>query len=892
MASPAPDRKAPSRDQDGSKDVSTALHVLAVAAACAAVAHRAYASYWGALTLVLNENQILQAFFASSALGLASYVGLSVWWMVTGWIRSRTHTSVSIKNDDPVYDKVIDYIGKQSLAETGALTARTFKKEKTWKEWRKEFTQGDRAPPAVEYRPASNNEMHVILYRGKKILMHRKQGETITTGWERKPMMLETLTLSSWGMDNHLIKQLIDDAVGASFQQQSDEVNIFTQCRGWPGGFEKAMSKKPRSIESVILDQNLANELLEDARDFLRSSEWYASVGIPYRRGYLLHGPPGCGKTSFCQALAGELKLDLCMLTLADKNLDDTALAENLREAPANSIVLLEDVDAVFVERSVQSDSKSSGVTFSGLLNAIDGVASQEGRLFFMTTNHKEKLDPALIRPGRCDVKVELKRASRSMAQRLFRNFFPGEPADLAAEFAGALPEDELTMAQLQGHLLEYKTAPSLAIQNVPRLLRASKPVDVDQMPVHEHLFRVGLEQWAPTFEQRGFRLKADLKDLSIEAVKKWSPMLRYNDNACGRMNRLLTGEAHLLADYQLADMATAKDLFTTTFADFTTMGGTGGDDRGAGAARFSDQDMEDALELGRLGDQLCRVVQRGGKAAVSIWQLRRHLHAHRHDAAEAVQTASVLLKDAQGTYTDTVDSISTAEWLSRCCLGHLAPAFAKAGYSAATSLYGLGKDDLAGTMKITDAHTQNVLLALLEFRDQRADLLAGFSCVDQVQIRGMFLRRFPAAPPSAVGLFTAALSDELGHGRVSFMQLSAHLAQEGLDAETCAAGARAQAQQLGNTAAPAPELDDTPCWAAAWMAEQGMAEHAGCLLEQGFRTKADLLEEPMLGAQELRELGVAKMRDQRRLANAIAALKPKEAPSGAILRDNSVDGA
>jgi chaperone BCS1 len=95
-------------------------------------------------------------------------------------------------------------------------------------------------------------------------------------------------------------------------------------------------------------------------------------------------------------------------------------LATNLREAPMNAIILLEDVDAVFSERS--AGKSAGGVSFSGLLNALDGVASQEGRLFFMSTNHIEKLDPALIRPGRCDVKVELNRASKKqMKVRLAR---------------------------------------------------------------------------------------------------------------------------------------------------------------------------------------------------------------------------------------------------------------------------------------------------------------------------------------------------------------------------------------------------------------------------------------------------------------------------------------
>lgn len=114
--------------------------------------------------------------------------------------------------------------------------------------------------------------------------------------------------------------------------------------------------------------------------------------------------------------LASDLKLDICILNLAHKELTDNSLASYLRDSPENSIILLEDVDAVFTNRSDPSSTanlsthgKSEGVSFSGLLNALDGVAAQEGRIFFMTTNHIEKLDPALIRPGRCDIKVTVK---------------------------------------------------------------------------------------------------------------------------------------------------------------------------------------------------------------------------------------------------------------------------------------------------------------------------------------------------------------------------------------------------------------------------------------------------------------------------------------------------
>lgn len=174
------------------------------------------------------------------------------------------------------------------------------------------------------------------------------------------------------------------------------------------------------------------------------------SKGVPYRRGYLLYGPPGTGKTSFTQAIAGLMNFNICYLNLSGDRLDDDSLNRALNEAPAHSIILLEDIDGIFVEReAVNSGSQGRRVTFSGLLNALDGVRSQEGRILFMTTNHREKLDPALLRPGRCDVQVELKNASFKQIKGMFQRFFPEAAEQDAIEFAKQLPEWKLSMAKL-----------------------------------------------------------------------------------------------------------------------------------------------------------------------------------------------------------------------------------------------------------------------------------------------------------------------------------------------------------------------------------------------------------------------------------------------------------
>lgn len=192
----------------------------------------------------------------------------------------------------------------------------------------------------------------------------------------------------------------------------------------WGLGWLACQTKKPRPVESVVLDKNLTDQIVEDITTFQKSAAWYKTKGVPYRRGYLLYGPPGTGKTSFTQAVAGALKLDICYLNLSGDRLCDDGLNRALNDAPPQSIILLEDVDGIFIKREYVDGAgrrrNRRRVTFSGLLNALDGIRSQEGRILFMTTNHREKLDPALLRPGRCDMQVELNNASHHQMELLY----------------------------------------------------------------------------------------------------------------------------------------------------------------------------------------------------------------------------------------------------------------------------------------------------------------------------------------------------------------------------------------------------------------------------------------------------------------------------------------
>jgi chaperone BCS1 len=175
------------------------------------------------------------------------------------------------------------------------------------------------------------------------------------------------------------------------------------------------------------LDKGVKERIVDDVKDFLSSEQWYYNRGIPYRRGYLLYGPPGTGKSSFIQAVAGELNYDIALLNLSERGITDDRLNRLLTVVPKRTIVLLEDVDAAFSNRRTQTDEdgyRGANVTFSGLLNALDGVASAEERIIFLTTNHVERLDEALVRPGRVDMTVRIGEVTRYQVASLWDRFY------------------------------------------------------------------------------------------------------------------------------------------------------------------------------------------------------------------------------------------------------------------------------------------------------------------------------------------------------------------------------------------------------------------------------------------------------------------------------------
>jgi chaperone BCS1 len=307
----------------------------------------------------------------------------------------------------------------------------------------------------------------------------------------------EDISISCIGRSPKILIDLFSECRIEYLKLVKNNTSIFEH---YNGDWSKTRTVDIRELDTVILNKEEKTALLEDVKSFLdlESRVWYSVRGIPYRRGYLLYGPPGTGKSSLSLSIAGEFDLDIYILNIS--SVDEDSLRGLFAELPARCVVLLEDIDAVNATHSRQDVTTSSTkerpegkVSLSALLNAIDGVASQEGRLLIMTTNHVERLDAALIRPGRVDMKLELGLTTYDINAQLFFTIFSSnvsnkakfknleaeeetELKEMAADFASKVPEHVFSPADIQLFLLGYKKSPAMALQNVQEwLVRAQE---------------------------------------------------------------------------------------------------------------------------------------------------------------------------------------------------------------------------------------------------------------------------------------------------------------------------------------------------------------------------------------------------------------------------------
>ncbi|KFK26001.1 hypothetical protein AALP_AA8G190000 [Arabis alpina] len=283
--------------------------------------------------------------------------------------------------------------------------------------------------------------------------------------------------------------------------------------------WESVILEHPSTFETMAMEDELKREVKADLDRFIRRKEFYKRVGKAWKRGYLLYGPPGTGKSSLVAAMANYLKFDVYDLQLASV-MRDSDLRRLLLATRNRSILVIEDIDCAVelpnrVGQSVEGKNRGESqgpLTLSGLLNFIDGLWSSCGdeRIIIFTTNHKDRLDPALLRPGRMDMHIYMGHCSFQGFKTLASNYLclndPTMPHRLYPEIERLMEGDVITPAQVAEELMKSEDA-DMALEGLVDVLKK---------------MRLKSEESNPGMKKKENRL--EMEEMRLKGVTEGSP--------------------------------------------------------------------------------------------------------------------------------------------------------------------------------------------------------------------------------------------------------------------------------------------------------------------------------------------------------------------------------
>jgi chaperone BCS1 len=304
--------------------------------------------------------------------------------------------------------------------------------------------------------------IHFIRLLGRIALVTVTENSQGTSSWMGEKLSIKIIILGKHPKFINELRDVLDETFHRISYHSESMMKIYTyKGDEKQGDWTDTLSIHKRSLNTIYIPVVQKNRIISAIEEFHKSENEHYQKGIPHHLGVMLYGPPGTGKTSLIQALASHFDVHICYLHSSELRYIQNAMTL----LPKNAWIVIEDIDSNDVTHLQKGDNNKEAkrstrinkngtleqveFTLDQILNCWDGMLASEGRILFITTNHPEKIDPVLIRPGRIDIREEIGYVNKESLSQFCESFY-GKVMDIDIK-------SQTTVSELQNAVIVDK---------------------------------------------------------------------------------------------------------------------------------------------------------------------------------------------------------------------------------------------------------------------------------------------------------------------------------------------------------------------------------------------------------------------------------------------------